>query len=98
MNPWIAQDLARYRAEDVRRGADSRRLPSQNRQTRRIRKVGAHSTFGARVRITLVQVRRSLTAEPGPFTWRSGAGTRSLSTTPRTQWETGRGEIDRPES
>jgi hypothetical protein len=98
MNPWIAQDLARYRAEDVRRDADSHRLASENRQTRRIRRVGALSTVGARLRITLIQVRRTLTAEPRPFTWRSGAGTRSLSTTPRTQWETGRGKIDRPES
>jgi hypothetical protein len=61
MNPWIAQDLARYRAEDLHRVADNHRLASQCRQPRRLRRVRA------RVGNTLIQLGRRLTADQGPF-------------------------------
>jgi hypothetical protein len=61
MNPWIAQDLARYRAEDLHRVADNHRLAPQGRQTRRGRRVRP------RVGNRLIQVGHRLTEDQGPF-------------------------------
>jgi hypothetical protein len=61
MNPWIAQDLARYRAEDLHRVADNHHLASKCRPTRRLPRVRA------RVGNTLIQLGRRLSADQGPI-------------------------------